>query len=81
MKANWIDITHSRNVVSARLWGDVVKSRTDYDTLPELLRISPNQGAIDGFPIKFYGNNVYWGRYTMNIPKDAWMTNMDKTNT
>lgn len=81
MKANWIDITHSRNVVSARLWGDVVKSRTDYDTLPELLRTSPNQGAIDGFPIKFYGNNVYWGRYTMNIPKDAWMTNMDKTNT
>ena len=81
MKANWIDITHSRNVVSARLWGDIVKSRTDYDTLPELLRTSPNQGAIDGFPIKFYGNNVYWGRYTMNIPKDAWMTNMDKTNT
>lgn len=80
MKANWIDITHSRNVVSAQLWGDVVKSRTDYETLPELLRTSPNQGAIDGFPIKFYGDNIYWGRYTMNIPKDAWMTNMDKTN-
>lgn len=31
MKANWIDITHSRNVVSAQLWGDVVKSRTDYE--------------------------------------------------
>lgn len=80
MKANWIDITHSRNVVSAQLWGDVVKSRADYDSLPELLRTSPNQGAIDGFPIKFYGDNVYWGRYTMNIPKDAWMTNMDKNN-
>ncbi|MDO4465447.1 MAG: CotH kinase family protein [Bacillota bacterium] len=80
MKANWIDITHSRNVVSAQLWGDVVKSRDDYEQLPELLRTSPNQGAIDGFPIKFYGDNVYWGRYSMNIPKDAWMTNMDKTN-
>lgn len=80
MKANWIDITHSRNIVSARLWGDVVKARTNYDTLPSLLRTSPNQGAVDGFPIKFYGNNDYWGRYTMNIPKDAWMTNMDKTN-
>ena len=80
MKANWIDITHSRNVVSAQLWGDCVRSREDYSTLPELLRTSPNQGAVDGFPIKFYGNNVYWGRYTMNIPKDAWMTNMTKTN-
>ena len=80
MKANWIDITHSRNIVSARLWSDVVKSRPDYDSLPELLKTSPNNGAIDGFPIKFYGNNVYWGRYSMNIPKDAWMTNMDKTN-
>ena len=80
MKANWIDITHSRNIVSARLWSDVVKSRSDYDSLPELLKTSPNNGAIDGFPIKFYGNNVYWGRYSMNIPKDAWMTNMDKTN-
>lgn len=80
IKANWIDITHSRNIVSARLWSDVVKSRSDYDTLPELLKTSPNNGAVNGFPIKFYGDNVYWGRYSMNIPKDAWMTNMDKTN-
>lgn len=81
LKANWIDITHSRNIIGARLWGDVVKSRDDYESIPELLKTSPNHGAVDGFPVKFYGNNVYWGRYTMNIPKDAWMTNMDKTNT
>jgi hypothetical protein len=42
LKANWIDISHARNVVSARLWGDVVKSRSNYDELPELLRTSPN---------------------------------------
>ena len=77
LKANWIDISHARNVVSARLWGDVVKSRSAYDTLPELLRTSPNQGAIDGFPIKVYANGIYQGRYTWNIPKDGWMTNMD----
>ena len=29
LKANWIDISHARNVVSARLWGDVVKSRSN----------------------------------------------------
>ena len=77
LKANWIDISHMRNVVSARLWGDVVKSRQNYMDLPELLRTSPNQGAIDGFPIKVYNNGVYQGRYTWNIPKDGWMTNMD----
>ena len=77
LKANWIDISHARNVVSARLWGDVVKSRNNYNELPELLRTSPNQGAIDGFPIKVYANGVYQGRYTWNIPKDGWMANMD----
>lgn len=77
LKANWIDITHARNVVSAKIWGDVVKTRNDYTNLPELLRTSPNQGAIDGFPIIVYGNGGYQGRYTLNIPKDKWMSNMD----
>ena len=77
-KANWIDLTHGRNIVSARLWGDAVKSRANYDTIPELLRTSPNQGAVDGFPVKVYADGVYQGRYTLNIPKDAWMANMDE---
>ena len=77
-KANWIDLTHARNVVSARLWGDVVKSRANYAELPELLRTSPNQGAVDGFPIKVYAEGIYQGRYSLNIPKDGWMANMDK---
>ena len=79
LKANWIDITHARNVVSARIWGDIVKSRSGYANLPELLKTSPNQGAIDGFPITVYGNGYYQGRYTLNIPKDKWMSNMDDT--
>ena len=78
-KANWIDLTHARNIVSAQLWGDVVKSRANYNDLPELFRTSPNQGAIDGFPALVYANGVYQGRYTINIPKDGWMANMDKT--
>lgn len=76
-KANWIDLTHARNIVSARLWADVVKSRENYLELPELLRTSPNQGAVDGFPVKVYSKGIYQGRYTLNIPKDAWMANMD----
>ncbi|MBQ2122607.1 MAG: phenylalanine--tRNA ligase subunit beta, partial [Bacteroidaceae bacterium] len=65
------------DIVSARLWGDVVKSRANYAQIPELLRTSPNHGAVDGFPVKVYADGVYQGRYTLNIPKDAWMANMD----
>ena len=77
LKADWIDISHARNIVSARLWSDVVASRSDYGSLPELYRKSPNNCVIDGFIIKVYANGVYQGRYSWNIPKDAWMFNMD----
>ena len=75
LKANYIDFSHARNVVSARIWGDVVKSRDNYNSL---LRTSPNQGAIDGFPVLVYSNGILQGRYTLNIPKDGWMFNMSK---
>lgn len=80
MKANWIDLTHARNIVSTRIWNDVVRSRANYEELPELLKTSPNLGAVDGFPVKVYAAGKYQGRYTLNIPKDAWMANMDKDN-
>lgn len=77
MNANWIDITHSRNIVTCRIWADAVRSRPDFDQLPELLRTSPNLGTIDGFPVLVYADGVYQGRYTINIPKDAYMASMD----
>ena len=77
LKANYIDHSHARNIVSAKLWDEIVASRTNYTELPELLRTSPCNGAIDGFPIKVYYNNIYEGVYTWNIPKDKWMFNMD----
>ncbi len=77
IKANWIDITHARNIVSARLWTDVVKTRSNYNSLPQELKESPNLGTIDGFSIKVYANGIYQGRYTLNMPKDKWMYNMD----
>lgn len=77
MKANWIDITHARNIVSVRIWTDVVKSRSDFNNLPTAMKESPKLATIDGFPIKIYANGIYQGRYTFNIPKDAWMYNMD----
>lgn len=69
LKANYIDHSHARNIVSARLWADMVASR---ENVPTLLANAPNYGAVDGFPIKLYMNGVYQGLYTWNIPKDDW---------
>lgn len=79
LKANYIDHSHARNIVSARLWGEIVRSRKNYNELPVELKKSQNSGAIDGFPIKLYLNGKYEGIYTLNIPKDSWMFNMDDT--
>ena len=77
LKANYIDHSHARNIVSARLWSEIVKSRESYNKLPVQLKNSPNNGAIDGYPIKLYLNGKYEGLYTLNVPKDAWMFGMD----
>lgn len=70
MKANYIDYSQSRNVVSGKIFGEIVKSRNDE------LASTPNGGAIDGYPILVYNNGVFQGIYTMNIPKDKWMFDM-----
>ena len=80
LKADYNDILHARNVVGAKLWSKVVQSRSDYDTLPEELKNSPNHGAIDGFPVRVYVNGTYNGLYTWAIPKCDWMVGMDSTN-
>jgi hypothetical protein len=72
-KANYIDHTHARNIVSAKLWGAVVRSRSPKNTTLEAL---PNCGAIDGFPCVITINGEYQGLYTFNIPKDGWMFGM-----
>ena len=76
LKANWIDHLHARNIASANLWADIVRNRSDFDSLPDEYKNSPNMCAIDGFPIKVYANGEYQGIYTWNIPKDAWMFGM-----
>ena len=80
LKANYNDILHARNVVGAKLWSKVVQSRNDYDTLPEELRNSPNNGAIDGFPVRVYVNGTYRGLYNWTIPKCDWMVGMNSSN-
>lgn len=73
MKANWVDVTQARNIVSARL---VAKAQEKY----QLFSNAPNHGQIDGFPVEVYVNGEYHGLYTMNIPKAAWLLGLDKKN-
>ena len=72
-KANYVDPSHLRNIVSAKLWGEVVKSRTNAN---ERLNALVNGGAIDGFPCVIKINGLLKGLYTLNIPKDGWMLGM-----
>lgn len=73
LKANFIDPTHAGNVVSARLVGQMNKAQGMFEDLP-------NYGAIDGFPMWVTLNGEDAGLYTWNIPKAAWMFNMDESN-
>ena len=81
MKANWVDFSQARNVVSCRLWGDIVKSRAVSANQQKLAALATNGGAIDGFPIAVFMNGVFHGLYTMNVPKDEWMFGMGDSET
>lgn len=76
MKANYIDYSQARNVVSCKIYGDIIASRDVKDELSSLA----NGGAIDGFPIVVFNNGKFHGLYTMNIPKDKWMFDMDDSD-
>jgi len=80
LKADYNDILHARNIVCSNLWSKVVASRHDYDSLPEELRNSPNNGAIDGFPVKVYINNEYVGLYGLVTNKNAKLFGMNENN-
>lgn len=73
LKANYIDHTHARNIVSAKLWSQIVASRSPSNAI---LASCPNYGAVDGFPIAIMMNGEFHGLYTWNIPKDKWTFNM-----
>ena len=81
MKANWVDFTNARNIVSCRLWKDMVSSRPDSAVKERLMSLGTNAGAIDGFAIAVYMNGSFYGLYTMNVPKDEWMFGMDDSET
>lgn len=77
LKADYIDFTHCRNNVSATLWGEIVKSRSNAS---EALKALPNGGAVDGFPCFVVINGEWQGIYNFNIPKEDWMLGMSGTS-
>lgn len=80
-KANWIDASHARNVVLARIWGQMVADRINGGEVTDARTEAPNYGAIDGFPVEIQINGESVGLYTMNIPKDAWTFAMGEYET
>lgn len=79
LKASWVTPSHIRNPGTAEIAGQVVRSRADYDTLPEELRNSPNQGATNGFAVRVWVNGIYWGIYELIVAKDK-LFGQDKDN-
>lgn len=76
LKANYIDYSQARNVVSGQIYRDIVHTR-DFNEEIESLK---NGGVVDGFPVVIFINSKYQGLYTLNIPKDKWMFGMDDDN-
>ena len=70
LKAHWMDCSHVRNVGTAKIWGKIAKSRSDFNALPEEFKNSPNAGATDGFTVRVFANGIYQGLYEWIVPKD-----------
>lgn len=78
IKKHWIDCSHIRNVGTAKLWGQTVRSRPDLESLPKELRDASNNSATDGFTVRFFANGVYQGLYEVIIAKDKIMNQDDE---
>ena len=77
LKANWVDFSEMRNVVSGKIYGDVVHSRHIDDNYDKLV----NGGAIDGYATLLFQNGVYQGLYTLNTSKDDYLFGMNGDET
>lgn len=76
LKANWVDFSQARNVVSGRLYSQIAKTLDLDDEISDL----NNGGVVDGYPVLVFENGVYHGLYTLNIPKDKWMFGMSDSD-
>ena len=80
LSSDWYDRTHARNIVSSKIFTNIVKTRADFDDYPELFRKSPKLCQYDGFLVKMYLNGVYQGFYSFRMKKEDYTYNMTKKN-
>lgn len=74
LKANYVDPSVCRNLVSADIWSEMVACREGHS---ERLDKCSNYGATDGFPISLYLNDEFIGLYTMTLHRDDDLFDMD----
>lgn len=82
-KSNYIDATHSRNIVCNRIWEDMIQSRQGplKRENERAKGFNPNNGAlidrfdtgalchVEGYPAVFYVNGEFYGLGTFNLGK------------
>lgn len=80
-KSNWIDATHTRNLISNYIWEDIVQSRKYYPKRENEIAYSASytsqigrfdSGAlchVDGVPAELYVNGVFYGIGSFNLGK------------
>lgn len=89
-KANWIDATHSRNIVTNNLWEEIVQTRKGFPKREVDVTYvgAKGVGSIDtgalghatGYPCVMYFNNQFYGIGTLNIHKKRGNYNLEKDN-
>lgn len=75
LKANYVDTSQCRNLVSADVWADMCAARPG---IPEELVSLSNYGAVDGYPVALYINDQFSGLYNMNLHKDDDLFGMEE---
>ena len=91
-KANWIDATHCRNIVSNRLWEQFIQARSGYpkrecevafDATDTDVMHRIDTGAlchVEGFPCVLYINGEFYGIGDFNIGKKRANYNLNKSS-
>lgn len=67
LKADYVDASQCRNLVSADVWADMCASRP---SVAKELKTLSNYGSVDGYPVAVYINDRFHGLFTMNLHKD-----------
>lgn len=89
-KANYVDASHVRNILSNRLWQSIVDSRKGYPKL-EIDRVYVGKtgtsaiysnaiGRVEAYPCVFNVNNEFYGIGSFNIGKKYFNYNLDRSN-